>query len=71
MGNFLDALRPYSKAIAAVLGVAIFVVFRHYGISLPGLDGLVFDLLSGALIVGGTVYQAPPNDASHGKRPGK
>lgn len=70
MDNLIDLMRPYSKAIAAVLGVAIFVAFKHFGISLPGLDGLVFDLLSGALIVGGTVYQAPPNDLGS-KRPGK
>ncbi len=61
MGNFLDAIRPYSKLIAAIIGVTIFVVFKHYGITLPGLDGLVFDLLTGALIVGGAVHQAPAN----------
>lgn len=59
--DVLDALAPYSKAIAAVVGVAIFILFKRWGISLPGLDGLVLDLITGALIVGGTTYQAPAN----------
>lgn len=70
MANFIDAIRPFSKLIAAIVGVTIFVVFKHYGITLPGLDGLVFDLLSGALIVGGAVYQSPANTPSS-KRSGK
>jgi len=57
----LDALAPYSKAIAAVVGVAIFVLFKRWGINVPGLDSLVLDLITGALIVGGVTYQAPAN----------
>jgi hypothetical protein len=70
LSDLRSAIAPYSKFVAAVVGVAIYVIFRRMGITIPGMDGLVYDLIAGALIVGGTVYQAPANTPNC-KRPGK
>lgn len=70
LSDLRSAIAPYNKLIAAVVGVVIYVAFRRMGITIPGMDALVYDLLAGALIVGGTVYQAPANEPND-KRPGK
>lgn len=50
-------LGRYRKFIVAVLGVGAMIGMRYYGVTIPGLDAVVLDLIVGALTSWG-VYQA-------------
>lgn len=51
-------MRKYRKLVAAVIGVAVLVAMQNYDIAVPGLSGIVSDLVVGALTAFG-VYQVP------------
>lgn len=51
-------MKRYRKLAAAVIGVGILVVMQNYDIAVPGLSGIVSDLVVGALTAFG-VYQVP------------
>ncbi len=46
----------YAKSLVAVAGLALLFVSRHFGVTIPGLDQIVSDVLVSALVAGG-VYQ--------------
>lgn len=47
----------YSKFFVALIGVGTLFAMRQYDVSLPGLDGVVLELIVSALTAAG-VYQA-------------
>lgn len=51
-------LGQYNKFWAALAGVALLIVLRRLGVSVPGLDTAVLDLIVGALTAW-SVYQVP------------
>lgn len=51
-----EFLRPYSKLVVAVAGIAGLVWLTNAGVSIPGLPQVVSDLIVGTLVSFG-VYQ--------------
>lgn len=49
-------MRKYKKLFAALIGVGALIAIRQYGVTFPGLEPLVMDLVVGALTAFG-VYQ--------------
>lgn len=54
-------MRKYRKLVAAVIGIAVLVAVQRFDVAVPGLSGIVSNLIVGALTAWG-VYQVP-NDA--------
>lgn len=61
MLNIGGYYRYYRKAVHAAAGLALWLTLRHFGIEIPGLPSLVFDLIAGALVVA-AVERSPNGD---------
>lgn len=49
-------LKPYGKAVVAVLGIAVLIFTHKANVSVPGLDAVLLDVIIGGLTSLG-VYQ--------------
>ncbi len=62
----LDALKPYSKAIAATLaGVIVTFLIKNNIVIADGLPDAL-EIIISAAIMGGAVYLAPKNKSAKG-----
>lgn len=55
-------MAKYNKFFVAAFGILVMVGLRYLDVEIPGLGGVVSDLVVGALVAGG-VYQVPNLDA--------